>query len=712
MQNYFSFAAGGVSLSGHARIDYSVNGEKRTFIPDFDSRMSATDGFIRVAASPFIPKGGSSVDLQLTVANVSGSDLYLSQVYPAVIDGGDLTVGSCPQSDLVVFNQGRHKNDLPSVCTLGKRDVCWDDMLASLTEGGAVIPPVKKPGTTDVIGDSLTVIYAPDACLTIGYMTTKSQLVESCMKVTDSGEIDSLSLGCIFNCMMKPKEKRDTEMITLSADPDPLRAIDNFAKMKALLYCARVKRYDRRPNVWCSWYYYGSDLKPADITENLAKIDEYGLPFDAFQLDDGWQMCHGDWRAKPIYAERGMKNISDEIKSHGLRPGIWTAPFIADERAAVITEHPEWLLKQKNGEYAKFAKRFYVIDVTRPDVLDYFRELYRQLTFDWGFTYHKLDFSRAFVQVADPDPYDPYVTPVEAYVTAVQAIREGMGDDAYFLMCGGLYDPLIGLVDAQRSGADVTSMWIEPGFDYPTLPYTVKQNTLRYYMNKWWHNDPDALMVRRRSEGGSLKLGLLNDEEAKTFTVNQYFGGGIVCSTENLSEIDFDRLMLLRHVMPAVDAVPTPRRLTKSERFQSQIDMKVTSKWGDEWHTVVFVNWDEEPMPLKVKLDGELCGGYIDGESEYAVSTFYSGELTLHAKAGDELTLGTVAPHGSEVVRIGKMGLPQVVLSNAHYSFGGELDLVTDGGVRGTNPYTVDAEYTVLCADGSLKAAKLSGAER
>ena len=43
-------------------------------------------------------------------------------------------------------------------------------------------------------------------------------------------------------------------------------------------------------------------------------------------------------------------------------------------------------------------------------------------------------------------------------------------------------------------------------------------------MNRWWANDPDALMIRRneRMERGlRLTYGLLNEEEVKTSVINQ-----------------------------------------------------------------------------------------------------------------------------------------------------------------------------------------------
>ena len=68
----------------------------------------------------------------------------------------------------------------------------------------------------------------------------------------------------------------------------------------------------------------------------------------------------------------------------------------------------------------------------------------------------------------------------------MEAVRRGIGSDSYLLVCGGLYDACIGIADAQRTGSDVLSMWKKDDEkDGKTVPYTVKQNLLRWYMGEW-----------------------------------------------------------------------------------------------------------------------------------------------------------------------------------------------------------------------------------
>ncbi|MDB2142429.1 hypothetical protein G5B19_22345 [Enterocloster clostridioformis] len=227
------------------------------------------------------------------------------------------------------------------------------------------------------------------------------------------------------------------------------------------------------------------------------------------------------------------------------------------------------------------------------------------------------------------------------------------GDDSYFLMCGGLYDPIIGLVDGQRMVADVLSMW-RSGInrDGKSQPFTVKQNMLRYYMNHWWNNDPDALMVRRRREMERelrLTLGLLNEEEVKTAVVNRYLGGGLVCSTEPLASIDDDRLYQLEHILPVMERQVEVRNLFGGGRFPDIADIYLPEK---ERHSFVLINWnDEKEMPADFQLAEKTVSG-LKKDQAYLAAEFYSGCYRTDIKYGDTVYMGVIRSHGSAVFKI------------------------------------------------------------
>ena len=77
-------------------------------------------------------------------------------------------------------------------------------------------------------------------------------------------------------------------------------------------------------DVWCSWYAYHEDIDEKTLHADLAGLS--GLPFDVFQIDDGWEVVVGDWEANAKFPE-GMAAIAERITEAGLRPGLWLAPL-------------------------------------------------------------------------------------------------------------------------------------------------------------------------------------------------------------------------------------------------------------------------------------------------------------------------------------------------------------------------------------------------
>ena len=51
------------------------------------------------------------------------------------------------------------------------------------------------------------------------------------------------------------------------------------------------------------------------------------MPFDVFQIDDGWQLAHGDWEPNKKFPS-GMNTMAEKISANGRTPGLWLAPFM------------------------------------------------------------------------------------------------------------------------------------------------------------------------------------------------------------------------------------------------------------------------------------------------------------------------------------------------------------------------------------------------
>jgi alpha-galactosidase len=261
-------------------------------------------------------------------------------------------------------------------------------------------------------------------------------------------------------------------------------------------------RFAEAPRVWCSWYsLYGW------VNENLflKALNDFGnMPFDVFQLDDGWQLAHGDWEANSKFPS-GMQSIADKISASGRTPGIWLAPFMVAPNSQLVKNHPDWLLRDERGNPVSagitWSGNTLGIDITHPQVLEWLDQLIRKVR-GWGYGYLKLDF--LYIGGAIGKRYKDMPREV-AYRNALQVIREVAGD-AYILACGAPIIPSLGLCDGIRIGPDVSPFWLNtPMTVWLNNPNdTSTQNAIRTSLHRLWlrplvNVDPDVIFFRSKS---------------------------------------------------------------------------------------------------------------------------------------------------------------------------------------------------------------------
>lgn len=67
------------------------------------------------------------------------------------------------------------------------------------------------------------------------------------------------------------------------------------------------------------------------------------------QIDDVFQPFMGDWLDVSDKFNRSMKDICSDIKKAGFEPAIWLAPFIASEKSNLLKKHPDYFVKDTEG---------------------------------------------------------------------------------------------------------------------------------------------------------------------------------------------------------------------------------------------------------------------------------------------------------------------------------------------------------------------------
>ncbi|MGB9776773.1 MAG: alpha-galactosidase [Anaerolineae bacterium] len=449
-----------------------------------------------------------------------------------------------------------------------------------------------------VSSEWVAVLFAPpNRALLLGFVTAKDQLAEIRLR-TDGSE---LTARChLDGVLLPPGASLRTEVLWVTAGSDPLRLLEAWAE--AIGQEMHARRPAEVPTGWCTWYTFYGENTADDVLDNLRAIAEGSLPLAVILLDDGYQTAIGDWFS--IAADKfpdGMEPVARAVLTAGHRLGIWTAPFGAAATSQLFAAHPDWVIRDEQGDpvigWVHWGVPCYALDTTHPEVLAWLEGTFRRMRREWGATFFKIDF--LFAAARPGRRYDPTATRAQALRRGVEAIRAGIGDDAFLLGCGAPLGPCIGLVDGMRIGTDVDPNW-HPIFRYD-LSAASTENALRNsisraaFHNRLWLNDPDCLLVRQR--GPDLDL-VLN--EVRTLTAVIALLGGLTINSDNLALIRPGRLKYLRQALPPTGISARPLDLFEHE-MPRRLLLSVERDWG-RWWVAGVVNWEDHTVETTVRL--------------------------------------------------------------------------------------------------------------
>ena len=281
---------------------------------------------------------------------------------------------------------------------------------------------------------------------------------------------------------------------------------------------------------YSSWYNRYQAISEQSILDDLRGCAQVLQPGDLFQIDDGWEPFVGDWLetdAKKF--PRGLKPLADEIHARSLKAGLWLAPFVAQKGSALLREHPDWFYLHEGEPWYCGINwgGYYALDIDKPEVIDYLREVFRRVFDEWGFDLVKLDFLFAAAPFGNERE-----TRAGRMCRAMELLRELCGDKL-ILGCGVPLMPAFGLVDYCRIGCDVGLDWNGSWLMQQThrervsTKQSINNTVFRRQLNgRAWYNDPDVFFLREDN------LKLTQEEKRVLATVNSLFGGVLFCSDD------------------------------------------------------------------------------------------------------------------------------------------------------------------------------------
>jgi alpha-galactosidase len=319
--------------------------------------------------------------------------------------------------------------------------------------------------------------------------------------------------------------------LQLSADGavDELQSADLAGALAAVGDRLGAPPVKQIPPGWCSWSCYFSHVTEDDVVENVEAARRLALPIEIAQVDGGSAAAIGDW-LEVRHGFGSLPRLAERIASAGMRPGIWTAPFLVSPHSALARVHPDWLVRGADAG-VHWDQRMRILDVTHPAAAEHLVEVFRTLS-DWGFSYHKIDF--LYAGAIDGRRHGD-ASALEAYREGLRRIRDAVGQDAILLACGAPLLPSIGLCDAMRIGPDVLP---ESPDGQPDLESLIRITGLRSWMNgRLWVNDPDCLVVRPE----------ITERESLASYLEGY--GGVAFSGDRLATLDERGLQLTARVL-------------------------------------------------------------------------------------------------------------------------------------------------------------------
>jgi hypothetical protein len=426
-------------------------------------------------------------------------------------------------------------------------------------------------------------------------------------------------------------------------------------------------RCSKTPTGWMSWNTY-FDKATADDNLGEARIGQkYLQPFGCeFWSIESWQGNSPHLPVSNFYNmnlevdankfPKGMKDLADEIRKLGFRPGLWTAPFGTGNKE-FYDAHKAWFLHDKDGKPISCWNGRYTLDPTVTEAREHLKNIHKIASHEWGYEFFKIDgmsgrshgycahlYERPEIRACFRDP-----SCLNPFELCIKAFRDGIGEDRIFLACQGhTSGPEALYADASRIGADIV---------HPNEPVKWGNvlNQGRCTINQvFTHNivmvsDPDTLLVH------DLPL-----EEARVSATIVSLPGQLTFFGDKLAGLSEERMKMLQQTLPVAEVRPVS--LYPYFSMLSIWNLHVQNDLLGNYNVVALFNWEDEIK--SISFTTEELG--IDSDSEYALYEFWTQQSFSTMKKRFAMV---VPAHSVRLLAIHKVKtVPQWISSDRHVS--------------------------------------------
>jgi len=500
----------------------------------------------------------------------------------------------------------------------------------------------------------------------LGYLENSLSLGNLLLARAADGKLSFLAESVYAPQMtLRPGSSISSNRFLIDIADDTYQALERYAAAVGTANAARTRSI---LNGWCSWFYTLSFVTQDEVIANAAFAAEHLKPYglEYIQVDEGYQRWHGDWEGNERFP-RGMKWLAERIRGYGFKAGIWISPYVVSEPTRLFREHPDWLLRKRDGSLQRVGNwpegaappadenpKRYGLDITHPGAAKWLYDLVDTIVNDWGYEMIKIDFV-AWSLLAAERFHDPTMSAADAYRKGMEIMRRAAGDKCHILECGpGAITT--GLIDSMRIEVDVNYGFHEAAWaTYFTHPSgSASAAAKRYYFHKrTWINDVDHLC-----------MDLLTEEQSQAAATLIAFSGGNLFSGDRLTQLDASKLEILRKITPSLGEAAVPVDLFDHD-MQYAFALPVERPFGRWTLLAVFNPSLTEAVARTFRL--ERLG--LRPERRYVAFDFWKQQL-IGEVHGDELAV-VVQPGSVTLLALHeRSGRPQFVSTDRHVGQG------------------------------------------
>ncbi len=202
-------------------------------------------------------------------------------------------------------------------------------------------------------------------------------------------------------------------------------------------------------NNWEATYFDFDTDKLLSIAREAA-----ALGIEMLVMDDGWfghrdsdNSSLGDWTVNEKKLPGGLHDLVGEVNRLGMKFGIWFEPEMISPDSKLFAMHPDWALQLK-GRVPTQAREQWVLDLSRPEVVDYVYECLRAVLHTANIAYIKWDMNRPLTDIGSSSlPPQRQGELSHRYMLAVYELQERLITEFPDLLLenctsgGGRFDP-------------------------------------------------------------------------------------------------------------------------------------------------------------------------------------------------------------------------------------------------------------------------------